>query len=116
MKKKNDIRLAVYLFKDKIANCYVAYCPSLNLCGYDKTQQAAQKDFQYVLDEYLKEQISNGTLAEDLVQHGWTVNSDEVTAPSFQAMYRAKGSQLRDLLTDESVNYRRYNIPCPAIQ
>ena len=115
MKTKNDINLAVYLFKDKRANCYVAYCPSLNLCGYDHTQRAAQKDFLYVLDEYLNEQTENGTLVEDLIQHGWTITENEVIAPTFHAMYRAKGSQLRDILTDESVDYRRYNVPCPTI-
>ena len=115
MKQNNNIRLAVYLFKDKCANCYVAYCPSLNLSGYDHTQASAKRDFLYVLNEYLSEQIEKGTLAEDLVEHGWTVTEDGVTAPTFNAMYKAKGSQLRDLLTDESVNYERYNVPCSVM-
>ncbi len=114
-KKIQDIKLSVYLYRDKNANCYVAYCPSLNLCGYDKTPASAQKDFQYVLSEYINDQMEQGTLFDDLKEHGWLIENDVITAPSFNAMYRVKGSQLKDIVSDENKEYRRYNVALPYL-
>lgn len=63
------ISVSVYLFKD--GNAYVAYCPSLDLTGYDTTEEAAKTDFEYMLHDWLEEQVAEGTLHEDLTRHGW---------------------------------------------
>ena len=114
-RKKINALLSVYVFKDSVADCYVAYCPSLNLCGYDRTKTAAKADFQYVLNEYFTEQIEQGTLLEDLRMHGWKVEDDRLSAPTFNTMYRAKNSQLRSIVTENMGGYEMYNVSCPAI-
>ncbi len=63
------ISVSVYLFRDGAA--YVAYCPSLDLTGYDLTEEAARTDFEFVLHDWLQEQTRNGTLRRDLERHGW---------------------------------------------
>lgn len=51
------IRVGVCLFKED--NCYIAYCPSLDLSGYDTTEDKAKDDFEYVLKNWLKTKIDN---------------------------------------------------------
>lgn len=89
MEKKNSITLSgkeisvsvsVFLFKE--GDTYIAYCPSLDLSGYDTTEDRAREDFEYMLREWLKEQLSNGTLQRDLARHGWKVGGDTATEPS----------------------------------
>ena len=69
-----DVVVTVYVYLDMShpdGDVYIAYCPSLNLVGYDHGEESARKDFEFVLSEYLKEQMSNNTLKEDLLAHGW---------------------------------------------
>lgn len=63
------ISVSVYLFRD--GGAFVAYCPSLDLTGYDLTEDAARRDFEFVLNDWLREQTANGTLRRDLEAHGW---------------------------------------------
>ena len=64
-----EVSVSVYVFKEK--DIYIAYCPSLDLSGYNITEESARKDFEYMLDEYMRHQIQNNTLQQDLVRHGW---------------------------------------------
>jgi len=63
-----EVSVSVYLFKEN--DVYVAYCPSLDLSGYDYTEEAARADFEYTLQEYVKFQMQNETLDKDLMRHG----------------------------------------------
>lgn len=69
--KKDEvgISVSVYLFPD--GGAFVAYCPSLDLTGYDLTEEDARRDFEFVLNDWLREQTTNGTLRRDLEAHGW---------------------------------------------
>ena len=66
-----DVSVSVYVFEEK--GIYIAYCPSLDLSGYDTTEESARQDFEYMLDEYMHSQLQNKTLHQDLVRHGWKV-------------------------------------------
>lgn len=68
-----EITVGVYLFKED--NCYIAYCPSLDLYGYDTDKEKAKDDFNYNLRNWLKTQMDNGCLKEDLMSHGWKLTS-----------------------------------------
>ena len=68
-----SITVGVLLFKDD--GCYIAYCPPLDLSGYDTTEESAQASLEYTLRDWLKEQMANGTLHDDLVRHGWSFSS-----------------------------------------
>lgn len=99
MEKKNTITLtgkeinvsvSVSLFKE--GDTYIAYCPSLDLSGYDTTEDSARADFEYMLREWLKDQIANGTLQRDLARHGWKVGEDTATEPSVADLLRRNRS------------------------
>jgi hypothetical protein len=64
-----EVSVSIYVFKEN--DVFIAYCPSLDFSGYDKTEEAAFRDFEYVLGEYAKFQMQHGTLNKDLTRHGW---------------------------------------------
>ena len=68
--------VSVSLFKD--GEAYVADCPSLDISGYDTTEESAMEAFRYMLHDRLNEQLGNGTLRKDLVGHGWKVVRNEM--------------------------------------
>ena len=68
--KLSNILLSVYLYQER-PDCYVTYCPSLDLCGAGRNTEEAKESFRIVLPEYFKYTISHGTLAKDLSKHGW---------------------------------------------
>ena len=71
---KITIKVGIFLFKED--NCYIAYCPSLDLSGYDVTEKKAKDDFEYVLKDWLKSQMDNKTLKQDLMAHGWKLTEE----------------------------------------
>ena len=96
----SSIHLSVYVFKE--AEHYTAWCPALDLCGCDNTQEGAQNDFVYVLNEYLKYQAENGTMQEDLAKLGWK----DGKAPSF-AQQMKRYPELRRIIEGQG-NYYCY--------
>jgi hypothetical protein len=98
--------LSVFMFKE--GDIYHAYCPELDLVGYDKTKEGARKSFELVLRDYLEYTIQNGTLEQDLLNHGWRKSkSGIVTEPTPSMMLRR--SQLRKVLGKSEFN--KYSIP-----
>lgn len=67
----NRVEISVSLILFKEGEQVIAYCPSLDLSGYDQTEEKALADFDFMLSDYLETQIRQGTLREDLVAHGW---------------------------------------------
>lgn len=88
--KEISVSVSVFLFKE--GDTYIAYCPSLDLSGYDATEDSAREDFEYMLREWLKEQLANGTLQRDLARHGWKVGGDTATEPSVEDLLRRNRS------------------------
>ena len=37
----------------------------------DYTEEGAKKSFEFVLKDYLDYTVENGTLEQDLINHGW---------------------------------------------
>lgn len=75
-----NIKVGVYLFKD--GEYYVAYCPSLDLVGYSNTEVKAKDDFEFILQDWLEEQVHNNTLSHDLKSHGWKIDKEGGKEPS----------------------------------
>ena len=88
-----EVSVSIYVFKEN--DVYVAYCPSLDLSGYERTEEAACRDFEYVLGEYAKFQMQHGTLNEDLTRHGWEVMQRRAKGPELGKLLRK--TQLRDV-------------------
>jgi len=63
-------------------NSIIAYCPSLELVGCGYTEREALESFNIVLEEYIRYTIENGTLIEDLKEHGWIIKDrGKITPP-----------------------------------
>lgn len=88
-----ELSLSVYLFKEN--DVFVAYCPSLDLSGYDLTEEDARRDFDYHLQEYVKFQMEHETLDKDLARHGWQVMQRKAKGPEIGTLLRR--TQLRDV-------------------
>ena len=88
-----EISVSVYLFKEN--DVFVAYCPSLDLSGYDRTEDDARRDFEYHLHEYVKFQVQHDTLHKDLTRHGWQVMQRKAKGPEIGSLLRR--TQLRDV-------------------
>ncbi|RYD54876.1 MAG: hypothetical protein EOP56_18075 [Sphingobacteriales bacterium] len=67
-----ELTLSVLVFQQ--GDFYVAYCPSLELSSYGETVQDAKEAFDEAMNSYIEDCHANGTLQQDLVQHGWKLN------------------------------------------
>ena len=95
---KGGVEISVSLFVFKEGDTYIAYCPSLDLSGYDLTEESARADFDYMLSDYLSDQLRNGTLRADLALHGWKVGKAKGNEPDLSDML-GMNEQLRKLVT-----------------
>ena len=87
---------------------YIAYCPELDLSGYDTNENGARKSFEVALNDYLDYTTQNGTLEEDLLSHGWRKYKDgRITVPSIPTLVRKP--QFSDVLRRKE--YRKYSVP-----
>lgn len=98
------ISVSVYLFKE--GNTYIAYCPSLDLSGYDTTEESAKADFEYILRDWLRTQSKNKTLKNDLEQHGWRMENNIANEPMLSDMLRKASTA--DVLS--LPDYRKTNV------
>lgn len=98
--------LSVFLFKE--GEVFHAYCPELDLFGYDYTEQGARESFDYVLKDYFDFTISRGTLEQDLLAHGWRRSKDgEVSKPTPATLLR--NGHFKDVLRKSE--FRKYSVP-----
>ena len=112
IKKENgnlqvNLSVTVYLFKE--GDSIISFCPSLDLVGSGENERSAKKSFEIVMEEYLKYCISNNTLHEDLMKHGWKENRAVFEEPPFDVLYK-KNSELRKIVSSSSPDYRRISI------
>lgn len=80
--KNISVEVSVFVYKDKDypnGDMFIAYCPELDLSGYDTTNRKARKSFECVLRDYLDYAIENGTLEADLLGHGWEYSPHQKT-------------------------------------
>lgn len=70
---KNKIECVLPLISFNEDDCFITYCPALDLSGYGKTETESDKSFEVVLSEYFKYTVNKKTLAEDLEKMGWTI-------------------------------------------
>lgn len=70
---KIEMRLPVIIFQDD-QQYFIAHIPVLDLSGYGMTAAEAKDSLDVVLKDYLDYAISNNTLHDDLVAHGFLFN------------------------------------------
>ena len=71
-------QISVYTYQDKNhpGNVWIAYCPELDITGSGYSEEEARQSFRIAMNDYLEYTLSEGTLEEDLIAHGW--NKDGV--------------------------------------
>ena len=102
----NTIKISVSVFVFKEGETYIAYCPSLDLSGYDTTEEKAKSDFEYMLKDWLKTQSDNKSLEQDLKIHGWNIENNCANEPKIIDIL-SKGSTTNVL---ELPDYRKTNV------
>ena len=106
-----SVEISVFVYKDLTypnGDMYIAYCPELDLVGYDTTDSKAKKAFEVVLKSYLDYTTKEGTLEQDLIEHGWKkYKNGKLVEPSLDSMF--KKTQLKAVLNQNS--YIKYSVP-----
>lgn len=103
-------RLSVFVYKDSQhpdKDVWIAYCPELDLAGYDHGKENAMKSLEVVLSDYFEYGINNGTLEEDLIAHGWHKhkNGKIVNPSNFELMKKGKLNNILPLQ-----EYSKYSV------
>lgn len=80
MYKKINIQIDVIFFKED--NQVIAFSPALELSTYGENLRDAKESFRTVFRLYLEETERKGTLIDDLLEHGWTIQTNPV--PNFK--------------------------------
>ena len=114
--KSIQIKVSVFVYLDTEhpdGNMYIAYCPSLNLIGYGNGEDNAKKDFEWIMGDYLHDMIRQGTLEQDLKEHGWTVTKSVFNEPRISDMM-SKDKDLKDFIDDALYHRITVNQTCPA--
>lgn len=70
--KINSLELTITAVSFKEGDVYIVYCPSLDISGYDMSEEKAKESFEVAIKEYIRYCMNNNTLEEDLEKHGWT--------------------------------------------
>ena len=62
-------KLQVHIFKE--GNQFIAYCPAFDISTSADTFDEVKKNFEELLDVFIKEVMQKGTLEEVLLDCGW---------------------------------------------
>lgn len=98
--------LAVFLFKED--DNYIAYSPALDLAGYGKTEEDARDSFNIVLKGYFDYALKEGTLYQDLKEHGWNIKEHKVETPTI-SMLILRNAELSSIL--DKKDFKKYHEP-----
>lgn len=100
-----NISVGVYVFKE--GDTFIAYCPSLDLSGYDTTEKKAREDFEFMLTDWLSTQLKNNTLDKDLREHGWKIENKVAEEPNVIDLI-TKRADFKDIV--EMSEYTKTNL------
>lgn len=87
---RTNVQISVSAFLFREGDTYIAYCPSLDISGYEHTEEKAKAELEYMLREWLVEQMENGTLRKDLEKHGWELGARVAKEPKVEALLGRK--------------------------
>jgi len=90
-------------------NSIIAYCPSLELVGCGYTEHEALESFNIVLEEYIRYTTENGTLIEDLEEHGWKVKDNGKLTPPKMVESLKKNKDFDEIVNN--YDFKKQNIP-----
>ena len=106
-----QVMVSVFVYLDMehpSGDMFIAYCPSLNLIGYGNGEENAKKDFEWIMQDYLDDMVSQGTLEKDLISLGWKASKKSFREPKVSDMM-SRNHQLKSMV--DRGNYQQINIP-----
>lgn len=105
-----EVQVTVFVYLDTDypkKGMFIAYCPSLDLIGYGMGEENARKDFEWIMEDYLSDMMSQGTLEEDLRSRGWKMTKKAFNEPKISDMI-VNNKELKDFI--DSNLYQKINI------
>jgi len=95
--KGTEYRFEMTLFIFREGDHYVVYSPAFDLSSTGFEFNEAFSNFYEAFQLYIEYGLENGTLWEDLEEHGWKKTPKKITQPSFSTLMRKK--EMRRLMT-----------------
>jgi hypothetical protein len=103
----------VYTFRE--GEMYIAYCPSMDISAYGRSENDAKESFGEVLEAHITYCVQKKTLKEDLEAHGWKVVKGKklkVKTPSVEQML-SDNEQLKDIVFNRDYQKVSRNVEIP---
>lgn len=102
MAKRNELIVTVQYIAD--GNYITAYCPALEFSSFGKTIKEARAAIEEALDILIEELDARGTLEQDLLEHGWTLQQKPVFNYKPPKNPKGKLSKKYEVLKTETVS------------
>lgn len=71
---KENIGFGLSLFEFKEGDNIIIYSPAIDLSGYGKNVDEAQKSFEIAMEEFLRYTMNKGTFEKVLRKLGWNIS------------------------------------------
>lgn len=105
---KEEYKVAVSFFLFTKNGRHIAYCPSLDLSTSGDSFNDTIGNFYEALQLHIECCAMCDTLHDDLLAHGWSLDKNGVTPPSFESLMEKE--EMKDLLESET-NFERVVVP-----
>lgn len=106
-----DCRLTVITFEENGIHFY--YAPALDLTGYGKSDEEAQKSFDVTLEQFVNYGLHKKTFFDELKKLGWSVKKSVSKPPSLVDMIN-KNKYLANIFEEKQYTKLDRNFPLPA--
>lgn len=117
------VNLQILRYTDK--GIFFIYSPAIELYGYGNSESESIESFEINLEEYIDYGITNGTLHQDLLEHGWKIkkvtqksslrNIRNAVKPPKIDVLKASNPDLMELLNRNDVIQHQRSIMIPVI-
>lgn len=88
----------IFIAQEKKDSIYVALCPSLDLSAYGETIEQSRAELISIINDQVEWMQQQGTLEDDLRQHGWEICHDEVSQSTEVMKQKSKSSKLKSII------------------
>ncbi len=114
-KPKAQVIGSLYVVIFKEGKTYIACAPALDLVTQGTSVRDAEKNFDELVDIYLEETMSKGTLEQDLLRCGWRKHAGSIQPPrmsNFPSRGRFSGNI--ELKAIAVMPFSEKKVLCPA--
>lgn len=108
------VNLSVIKFEED--GCKIAYCPALDVTGYGKTDEEAEKSFEISLEEFFKYTTNKKTFEKEMERMGWTIshNKNKTLTPPPMTKLLQENDNFSRIFNDHSYYKEDLTIDLPV--